>query len=155
MLIRNDSVDSKGLDDGEKALQLLQQRFRGDQINKVINLMRQLTRLQLREDKAIQQYFNTAHGLVIHLPDAGEELSEMLCNIMVLNGLPLQFESFVNNIADRDDVVDNQHSPVAAKNASHQFGIHYYPNHILGILFLCHAVPKGLNFFLNKTNLDN
>ena len=81
MLIRHDCVNSKGLGDCQKAWQLLQQRFRSDETTTVINLMRQLARIQLWEDKAIQQYFIRAQKLVTRLHHAGEELSETLFNV--------------------------------------------------------------------------
>ena len=85
MLIRHDCVNSKGLGDGQKAWQLLQQRFRSDETTTVISLMRQLDRLQLREDKALLQYFIRAQELVTRLHHAGEEFSETLFTAMVLN----------------------------------------------------------------------
>ena len=146
MLIRHDCVNSKGLGDGQKAWQLLQQRFRSDETTKVISLMRQLARLQLREDEAIHQYFIRAQELVTRLHHAGEELSETLFNAMVLNGLPQRYEHFVvqesfnpaENFVElrkrltnfeesrrqRDDVEEDQHVAMSAKNASHQIGIH-------------------------------
>ena len=146
MLIRHDCVNSKGLGDGQKAWQLLQQRFRSDETTTVISLMRQLARLQLREDEAIHQYFIRAQELVTRLHHAGEELSETLFNAMVLNGLPQRYEHFVvqesfnpaENFVElrkrltnfeesrrqRDDVEEDQRVAMSAKNASHQIGIH-------------------------------
>ena len=146
MLIRHDCVNSKGLGDGQKAWQLLQQRFRSDKTTTVISLMRQLARLQFREDEAIHQYFITAQELITRLHHAGEELSEALFIAMELNGLPQRCEHFVvqesfnpaenfvelrkclNNFEEtrrqRDDVEEDQHVAMSAKNASHQIGIH-------------------------------
>ena len=146
MLIRHYFVNSKGLGDGQKAWQLLQQRFRSDETTTVISLMRQLPRLQLREGEAIQQYFIRAQELVTRLHHAGEEVSETLFNAMVLNGLPQQYEHFVvqesfnpaENFVElrkrltnfeesrrqRDDMEEDKHVAMSAKNASHQIGIH-------------------------------
>ena len=63
MLIRHDCVDHKGLGDGHKAWQLLQQRFRSDETVTVVSVMRQLARLQLKEDEAIHNYFIRAQEL--------------------------------------------------------------------------------------------
>ena len=52
------------------------------------SLMRQLAKLQLRDDKAIHQYFIRAHQLFTCLHYAGEEHSETLFNAMVFNSLP-------------------------------------------------------------------
>ena len=95
MLIRHDCVNNKGLGDGQKAWQLLQQRFRSDETTTDISLMRQLARLQLREDEAIHQYFIRAQELVTRLHHTGEELSETLFNAVVLNGLPKRYQQFV------------------------------------------------------------
>ena len=84
--------------------------------------------------------------LVTRLHHAGEELSETLFNAMVLNGLPQRYEHFVvqesfnpaENFVElrkrltnfeesprqRDDVEEDQHVAMSAKNASHQIGIH-------------------------------
>ena len=144
MLIRHDWVNSKGFGDGQKAWQLLQQRFRSDETTTVISLMRQLAKLQLREDKPIHQYFIRAQEMVTRLHHAGQELSETLFNAMVLNGLPQRYKHFlvqesfnpVENIEElrkrltnfeeshrqRDDVEEDQHVAMSAKNASHQIG---------------------------------
>ena len=147
MLLRHDCVNSMGIGDVQKAWQLLQKRFRSDETNTVISLMRQLAKLQLREDEAIHQYFIRAQELVNHFNHAGEKISETLFNAMVLNGLPQRYEHFVVqenfNLAEiffmeltkrltnfeesrrqRDDVEEDQHVAMSAKNASHQIGIH-------------------------------
>ena len=144
MLIRHDWVNSKGFGDGQKAWQLLQQRFRSDETTTVISLMRQLARLQLREDEPIHQYFIRAQEMATRLHHAGEELSETLFNAMVLNGLPQGYKHFVvqesfnpvENFVElrkrltnfeeshrqRDDVEEDQHVAMSAKNASRQIG---------------------------------
>ena len=95
MLIRHDCVNSEGLGDGKKAWQLHQLCFRRDEKSKVISLMRQLAKLQLRENEAIHQYFIRAQELVNRLHHAREELSETLFKAMVLNGLSQRYEHFV------------------------------------------------------------
>ena len=95
MLFRHDCVDNKGLGDGRKAWVLHQQRFRSDEIVRVVSVMRQLARLQLKEDEALQNYFICAQELSKRLQHAGEHLSEPLLKAMVLNGLPERYEHFV------------------------------------------------------------
>ena len=78
--------------------------------------------------------------------NAGEEISETLFNAKVLNGLPQRYEHFVvqenfnpaENFVElrkrltnfeesrrqRDDVEENQHVAMSAKNAPHQIGRH-------------------------------
>ena len=88
MLIRHNCVDHKGLGDGHKASGLLQDRFRSNETVTVVSLMRQLSRLQLKEDEALHSYCIRARKLSTRLEQAGEHLSEPLLNAMVLNGLP-------------------------------------------------------------------
>ena len=52
-LIRRDSVDNRGLGARRKAWVLRQQRFRGDETVTVVNVIRNLARLQLNEDEAL------------------------------------------------------------------------------------------------------
>ena len=145
ILIRHDCVNSKCPRDRQKAWRLLQQRFRSDETTTNISLLRQLARLQFREDKAIHQYFSRAQELVTRLHHAGEELFETLHNAMVLNGLPQRHEFFVvqesfnpaakfkelqkcltnfeESLRQREDVEREQQVVMSAKNASHQIVI--------------------------------
>ena len=84
MLIRLDYVNNMGLGDGQKTWLLL-----------VMILMRQLAKLQLRENKTIHRYFIRAQELVIRLHYAGDEFFETLFNAMVLNGLQQRYEQFL------------------------------------------------------------
>ena len=95
MLIRHNSVNSKGLGDGQKVWKLVQQQFRSDKTTTVESLMRQLPTLQHREDKTIHQYVITAQELVTLLHHAGKELLETLFNLMELKGLPQLYKLFV------------------------------------------------------------
>ena len=54
--------------------------------------MRQLTRLTLKEEEALPQYFIRAQELSTRLVQAVEHLSEPLLNAMVLNALPERYE---------------------------------------------------------------
>ena len=78
--------------------------------------MRQLAKLQLREDKVIDQYFIRGQELLTRLQHAGEEPSERAVYAVVLNGLPQRYEHFV---------VQESFKPaknfVGAEEASHQF----------------------------------
>ena len=53
MLIRHDCVDHNGLGDGHEAWGLLHERFRSNENVTVVSLMRQMARLQVREDEAL------------------------------------------------------------------------------------------------------
>ena len=94
MLIRHDRVDHNGLGDGRKAWVLLQQRFRSDETVTVVSMMRQLARLQLKEDEALHNYFIRAQELSTSL-EQREIISQPLLNAMGLNGLPEHYEHFV------------------------------------------------------------
>ena len=95
MFIRHDCVDNKGLGDGRKAWVLRQQRLRSDETVTVFSVMRQLARLQLKENEALHNYFFRAHKLSTMPEHAEEHLAEPLLNVMVLNGLPERYEHFV------------------------------------------------------------
>ena len=85
MLIRHDCVDNKGLGDGRKSWVLLQQMFRNDETVTVVKVMQQLARLQLKETKALHNYFIRAQKLSTMLEHAGEHLSAPLLNSIVPN----------------------------------------------------------------------
>ena len=91
MLVRHDCGDNKGLGDGRKAWILLRQRFRSGEFVTVVIVMQQLARLQLKEDKALHNYFVRSKELSTRLEQTGEHLSELLLNAMVLNGLPERY----------------------------------------------------------------
>ena len=146
MLVRHDCVNDSGLGNGQKAWSLLQQRFRSEETTTIISLVRQLAKLQLREDEALHQYFIRAQELFTRLHHAGEELSETLFNAMVLNGLPERYEHFtvqesfnpaesfvelrtrLTNYEEsrrhRDDLVEvDQHVAMSSKNSSHSLSM--------------------------------
>ena len=75
MLIRHDCVDRKGLGDGHKAWGRLQERFRSNESETVVSVMRQLARLKLKEDEALHNCFIRAQELPNCLEQAGEHLS--------------------------------------------------------------------------------
>ena len=94
MLIRH-HLDNKGLGDGREAWVLLQQKFQSDETVTVVNVVWQQSRLHLKEDDALHNYFIRAQELSRMLEHAGEHLSEAVLNAMVLNGLPECYEHFV------------------------------------------------------------
>ena len=61
MLIRHECVDNKGPSNGGKASVFLQQRFRSDETATVASVMRQLARLQVKEDEALHNYVIHSH----------------------------------------------------------------------------------------------
>ena len=63
MLIRHDCVDHKGLADGHRAWELLQETFCSNETVTVVILMRHLARLLLKEDEALHNFFIRAQKL--------------------------------------------------------------------------------------------
>ena len=61
----------------------------------MVSLMRQMTRLQLKEDEVLQNYFIRAQEVSARLEQAGEPLSEAIINAIVLYRLPERYEHFV------------------------------------------------------------
>ena len=64
MLIRHDCVDNKGFGDDHKAWILLHERFRSNKTLTVVIVMSKLTRITLKDDEALPQYFIRAQEFV-------------------------------------------------------------------------------------------
>ena len=93
MLMRHDCVGDDGIGDGAKAWKLLQERFQS--LETVVTLVAQLARLQLEDSEDLDSFFIRGQELLTRLQEAGEAVSETLFNALVLNGLPMRYESFV------------------------------------------------------------
>ena len=79
MYIRHDCLSPDGTGDGAKAWRLLQQRYSNvEKPTVVLGLVRQLSRLQLREDEKLHEYFIRSQELMSRLSEAGEKISETL-----------------------------------------------------------------------------
>ena len=61
----------------------------------MVTLVAQLARLQLEETEDLDSFFIRGKELLTRLQEAGEAVSETLFNALVLNGLPMRYESFV------------------------------------------------------------
>ena len=61
----------------------------------VVTLVAQLARLQLEDAEDLHSFFIRGQELLTRLQEAGEAVSERLFNALVLNGLPMRYESFV------------------------------------------------------------
>ena len=95
MLMRHDCVRDDGIGDGAKAWKLLQERFQSVETPTVVTLVAQLARLQLEYSEDLDSFFIRGQELLTRLQEAGEAVSETLFNALVLNGLPMRYESFV------------------------------------------------------------
>ena len=95
MLMRHDCVGDDGIGDGAKAWKLLQERFQSVETPTVMTLVAQLARLQLEDSEDLDSFFIRGQELLTRLQEAGEAVSETLFNALVLNGLPMRYESFV------------------------------------------------------------
>ena len=95
MLMRHDCVGDDGIGDGEKAWKLLQETFQSVETPTVVTLVAQLARLQLEDSEDLDSFFIRGQELLTRLQKAGEAVSETLFNALVLNGLPMRYESFV------------------------------------------------------------
>ena len=89
------SLGDDGIGDGAKAWKLLQERFQSLETPTVMNLVAQLARLQLEDTEDLDSFFIRGQELHTRLQEAGEAVSETLFNALVLNGLPMRYESFV------------------------------------------------------------
>ena len=95
MLMRHDCVRDDGIGDGAKAWKLLQKRFRSVETTTVVNFAPHLARLQLEDAEDLNSFFIRGQELLTRLQEAGEATSETLFNALVLNDLPMRYESFV------------------------------------------------------------
>ncbi|XP_046841830.1 uncharacterized protein LOC124435942 [Xenia sp. Carnegie-2017] len=95
LYIRHDCNSPDGVGDGAKAWRLLQQRFSNVEKPTVVSLVRQISRLQLGESEKLSEYFIRSQELMSRLTEDGENISETLFNVLVINGLPEKFEHFV------------------------------------------------------------
>ena len=86
-----------GIGDGAKAWKLLQERFQSVETPTVVTLLTQLARLQLEDLDAedLDSFFIRGQELLTRLQETGEATSETLFNALVLNGLPMRYESSV------------------------------------------------------------
>ena len=95
MLMRHDCVGDDGIGDGAKAWKLLQERFQSVETTTVVTLVAQLAGLQLEDAEDLDGFFIRGQDLLTKLQEVGEAVSETLFIPLVLNGLPLRYESFV------------------------------------------------------------
>ena len=93
--MRHDCVGDDGIGDGAKAWKLLQERFQSVETPTVVTSVAQLARLQLEDAEDLDSFFIRGQELLTRLQEAGEAVSETLFNALVLNGLPMRYESFV------------------------------------------------------------
>ena len=61
----------------------------------MVTSVAQLARLQLEDSEGLYSFFIRGQELLTRLQEAGEAVSETLFNALVLNGLPMRYESFV------------------------------------------------------------
>ena len=95
MPMRHDCVRDDGIGDGAKAWKLLQEGFHSVETTTVVTLVAQLVRLQLEDSEYWDSSFIRGQELLIRLQEAGEAVLETLLNALVLNGLPMRYESFL------------------------------------------------------------
>ena len=94
MLMRHDCVGDDGIGDGAKNWKLLQERFQIVETPTVVTLVAQVARLQLEGAQDSDSFFIRGQELLTRLQEAGEAVSETIFNTLVLNGLPMRYESF-------------------------------------------------------------
>ena len=95
MLMRHVCVGDDGIGDGAKAWKLWQERFQSVETPTVVTLVAQLARQQLEDAEDLDSFFIRGQELLTRLQEAGEAVSETLFNALVLNVLPMRYESFV------------------------------------------------------------
>ena len=61
----------------------------------MVTLVAQLARLQLEDAEDLHSFFIRGQELLTRLQEAREAVSDTLFNALVLNGVPMRYESFV------------------------------------------------------------
>ena len=98
MLKIHHCVGDDGIGNGTKAWKILRERFQSLETPTVVTLVAQLAGLQLEVAEDLDNFFIRGQELLTRLQEAGQAVSETLFNalvLMVLNGLPMRYESFV------------------------------------------------------------
>ena len=72
----------------------MQEWFQKVETPKVVTLVAQLARLQLEDAEDLDSFFIGGEELLKRLQEAGEAVSEIFFNDLVLDGLPMRYESF-------------------------------------------------------------
>ena len=88
------------------------------------NLVAQLARMQLEDAEDLDSFFIRGQELLTGLQEAGEAVSETLFNALVLNGLPMRYESLViqesfnpaTNFTDLRKRLQNFHKSTAQRH---------------------------------------
>ena len=95
MFIRHDCKRPDGSGNGFKAWKMLCDRFISKEKPAVMSITSQLTNLRLEGGEKVSSYLLRSQELLSQLRNAGENMSDTLVNSFVLQGLPIDFESFV------------------------------------------------------------
>ena len=83
------------LGDGGAAWKCVLNQFRSSEAPTVVSIVSQLVRLKMSEGESIQKFFVRAQEFDSRLQQAEEHLSPALFNVLILTGLPEQYEHFI------------------------------------------------------------
>ena len=127
MLMRHDCMGDYDIGDRAKTWKLLQERFQSVETPTVVTLTARLARLQLEDSEDLDCFFVRVQELLTRLQEAGEAVSETLFNALVLNGLPMGYESFViqeiftpeTNFTELRKRLQNFHESTAQRHKGH------------------------------------
>lgn len=89
--MRHDCLSLNGV--GATGWRLLQQRYFNVEKPTLVSLVRQLSRLRIRENEKLSKYFIREQELVFRFNEASETISRTLFS--VINGLSQKYEHFV------------------------------------------------------------
>ena len=90
MQMRHDCVGDDGIGAGAKAWRLLQERFQSVETPTVVTLVAKLAQVQLEDGEDLDSSFIRGQEFLTRMQEAGEAVSEILFNALVLNGLPIR-----------------------------------------------------------------
>jgi len=90
------------MDDGRKALQILQEHYLGKSKPRIITLYTELTSLFKKEGESVTDYMLRAETTATSLKSAGETISDSLVIAMILKGLPTEYKTLCTVITQKD-----------------------------------------------------
>ncbi|XP_068243834.1 uncharacterized protein [Palaemon carinicauda] len=92
------------VNDGNKALEILRDHYRGTGKPRIISLYMELTSLKMRGKECVTDYFLRTEAASTSLKSAGETISDSPLIAMVLKGLPEEFIPFNTVVMQKDSL---------------------------------------------------
>ena len=103
-------------DDGQKALKILREHYKGTSKPRILTLYTNLCNLKLSLSDGLTEYVSRAERLATSLKTAGEGVSDSLLIAMVMKGLPQSYNNFVTVVTQSSKVYAFSEFKAAVRN---------------------------------------